>query len=272
MRWFALLLLVVAVVFFSLAQDPRERATKEPPGVSASPPQAPAGKQDPRFVAAADDPDATLRVVVTDSAGRPCVGAMVRPGVVVDGVGMSGPEAATDSEGRVALEVEADRTRSVTARVGCLSRWVQVRLTKGESRAIGIVMPTGGRIVGSIRHPRSGPLRGVALTTRLTEGYFLRAETDARGRFAFDPVPRGAYKISIYARQCRHNLKDYVVVRHDGTETIDLGTILVGEPRWRARCGAPPTLARCSASVSGWSILFERRPRRMRPVGMRSGI
>lgn len=246
MRWLALVLVVavLAVLYFAFGHDRSARtdapavpaqadapATPAPKAEPAAPETKPAEKQDPRFVHVPEHPDATLRVRVTDGEGRPCAGAMVTPGLVVDDVGTSGPEEPANAEGLVDLAVEAHQVRGVSARVGSLTRWRPVTLAKGETKEVGIVVPAGGRITGEIRHPTDGPVADVTVTANRsspTSGDFLRTTTDEAGRFVLEPVRAGTHKLNLYARKYGHPLNEYVEVRHDGAETIDIGTVFIG--------------------------------------------
>lgn len=213
----------------SAAETPRPRPTL--PAVSeatradpAAP--GPAEKAGAALGNAPRDADVTLVVLVIDENRRPWPEASVEVMYFDNGSSSAGPQAVTDAEGRARLAVRADTGGSVTARVGAQVRWTPLDVTRGKEASTTIVVRSGGRIAGSVRHVTKGPLPGIRVRGEpAQQGGFrewVDTSTDAQGRFLLDPVPPGSWKISV------GDLKDYVSVKLGQGGSADMGLIEVG--------------------------------------------
>jgi hypothetical protein len=177
--------------------------------------------------------DASLVVLVTDEKRRPRPGVTLQVTYLGTGELKSGPQADTDEDGNARLAV-LPVTRAyqayVTARVGAYSRSAWFNAEEDQETRTTIVVPTGGRIAGVVRHATKGLLADVRITGRPDdEGRleFLDARTNAEGRFLLDPVPPGSWKISIGGKDVI-SLKDYVSVKLGQGGSADVGVIEVG--------------------------------------------
>ncbi|MCK6458649.1 MAG: carboxypeptidase-like regulatory domain-containing protein [Planctomycetes bacterium] len=249
----ALLLVAIAIiaVLLSRASTARSARSDAPAAESPTVPSAPrpAGETGPQVDAqtgAADaapmvaspstvppDGDASLVVLVVDEKRRPRLGVTLQVTYIGGGELKPGPQADTDEDGSARLAV-LPVTRAyqayVTARVGAYSRSAWFAAEEDEETRTTIVVPTGGRIAGVVRHATKGLLADVRVTGRPDEEArleFLDARTDAEGRFLLDPVPPGSWKISIGGKDviC---LKDYISVKLGQGGSADVGVIEVG--------------------------------------------
>lgn len=210
---------------------PHARSAERQAGTEAG--AADAARTDASPSVVPQDGGASLVVLVVDEKRQPRAGATVQVTYVGAGELRTGPQADTGEDGSARLAV-LPVTRAyqayVVARVGAYSRSAWFNAEEDEESSTTIVVPTGGRIAGVVRHATKGLLADVRITGRPDEEgrlEFLDARTDAEGRFLLEPVPPGSWRITIGGKDVI-SLKDYISVKLGQGGSADVGVIVVG--------------------------------------------